>query len=253
MEQKPRDIVCMILRVIYSRDVKFNESEFGIEKELPDRELQADQLETNYVEFNVRRPVRERRAPDRFGEWVTVASEDVVEPTTVREALSGPNAEQCREAMQHEINSLQEHDVLEFTELLKGRKAVGCNWVFKIKRNADGSVERFKARLVAQGFSQRYGVDYDETFSPVVRFESIRTVVVLAVQRGLKLHQMDVISAFLNRELEDEVYMKQPEGFEVKGKERLVCKLNKSLYGLKQSSRCWNSILDEHLKSIGFA
>ncbi len=254
-------------RVIYSRDVKFNESEFGIEKELPDRELQADQLinlelsndddnveedETNYVEFNVRQPVRERRAPDRFGEWVTVASEDVVEPTTVREALSGPNAEQWREAMQHEIDSLQEHDVLELTELPKGRKAVGCKWVFKIKRNADGSVERYKARLVAQGFSQRYGVDYDETFSPVVRFESIRTVVALAVQRGLKLHQMDVISAFLNGELEDEVYMKQPEGFAVKGKERLVCKLNKSLYGLKQSSRCWNSMLDEHLKSIGF-
>ena len=94
-------------------------------------------------------------------------------------------------------------------------------------------------------------MDYDETFSPVVRFESIRTVVALAVQRGLKLHQMDVISAFLNGELEDEVYMKQPEGFAVRGKERLVCKLNKSLYGLKQSSRCWNSILDEHLKSNG--
>ncbi len=119
---------------------------------------------------------------------------------------------------------------MELTELPKGRKAVGCKWVFKITRNADGSVEIYRARLVAQGFSQRYGVDYDETFSPVVRFESIRTVVALAVQRGLKLHQMDVISAFLNGELEDEVYMKQPEGFVVKGKERLVCKLNKSLY-----------------------
>ena len=144
---------------------------------------------------------------------VTVASGDVVEPTTVREALSGPNAEQWREAMQHVIDSLQEHDVLELTEHdvleLKGRKAVGCKWVFKIKRNADGSVERFKARLVAQGFSQSYGVDYDETFSPVVRFQSTRTVVALAVQRGLKLHQMDVISAFLNGELEDELYMKQ--------------------------------------------
>ncbi len=118
-------------RVIYIRDVKFNESEFGIEKELPDRELQADQLislelsndNDNVEEIYVRQPVRERRAPDRFGEWVTVASEDVVEPTTVRETQSGPNAEQWREAMQHEIDSLQEHDVLELTELPKRRKS----------------------------------------------------------------------------------------------------------------------------------
>ena len=154
--------------------------------------------------------------------------------------------------MQQEIDSLQEHDVYELTELPKGRRAVGCKWVYKVKHKADGSIDRHKARLVAQGFSQRHGVDYDETFSPVVRFESIRTVVALSVQKGLKLHQMDVTAAFLNGELEDEVYMKQPEEFEVKGKEHLVCKLSKSLYGLKQSSRCWNSILDEHLKSIGF-
>ena len=256
------------LRVIYSRDVKFNESEFGIEKELPGNEFQADKHVTlelsndndvvveddqaDNAEINERQPVRERRAPDRFGEWVTIASKDVVEPTTISEALCGPNAERWHEAMQQEMDSLQEHDVWELTELPKDRKAVGCKWVFKVKHNADGSIERHKARLVAQGFSQRYGVDYDETFSPVVRFESIRTVIALSVQRGLKLHQMDVTAAFLNGELEDEVYMKQPEGFEVKGKEHLVCKLNKSLYGLKQSSRCWNSVLDEHLKSIGF-
>ena len=192
----------------------------------------------------MRQPVKERRAPDRFGKWVTLASEDVVEPTTVREALSGPIAEQWHEDMQHEIDSLQEHDVLELTELPKERKAVGCKWVFKIKRNAEGSVERYKVRLVAQGFFQRYGVDYDETFFPVVRFESIRAVVALAVQRGLKLHKMDVISAFLNGELEDEVYMKQPEGFAVKGKERLVSKLNKSFYSnsLGVGTPYWMSI-----------
>ena len=253
-------------RVMYSRDVKFNESEFGFEKN-PDNEVQADKRvtlelssekeeseedEVNNVEFNVPPPAREKRAPDRFGEWVTMASEDIVEPTTVSEALHSPHSEQWREAMQQEIDSLQEHDVYELTELPRGRRAVGCKWVFKIKHNADGSIERYKARLVAQGYSQRYGVDYDETFSPVVRFESIRTVIALSVQRGLKLHQIDVTSAFLNGELEDEVYMKQPEGFEVEGKEDLVYKLNKSLYGLKQSSRCWNSVLDEHLKSIGF-
>ncbi|CAB4023016.1 Hypothetical predicted protein, partial [Paramuricea clavata] len=142
------------------------------------------------AEINERQPVRERRAPDRFGEWVTIASTDVVEPTT--------------------------HDV---RELPKDQKAVGCKWVFKVKHNADGSIERHKARLVAQCFSQRYGVDYDETFSPVVRFESIRTVIALSVQKGLKLHQVDVTAAFLNGELEDEVYVKQSEGLEVKGKQ----------------------------------
>ena len=206
-------------RVMYSRDVKFNESEFGFEKN-PDNEVQADKRVTlelssekeeseedqvDNVEFNVRPPARERRAPDRFGEWVTMASKDAVEPATVSEALHGPHSEQWREAMQEEIDSLQEHDVYELTELPRGRKAVGCKWVFKIKHKADGSVERYKARLVAQGYSQRYGIDYDETFSPVVRFESIRTVVALSVQRGLKLHQIDVTSAFLNGELEDEV------------------------------------------------
>ena len=124
--------------------------------------------------------------------------------------------------------------------------------MFKIKHNADGSIERYKARLVTQGYSQRYGGDYDEMFSPVVRFESIQTVIALSIQMGFKLHQIDVTSAFLNGELKDEVYMKHPEAFKVKDKEDLVCKLSKSLYGLKQSSRCWNSVLDEHLKSIGF-
>ena len=251
---------------MYSRDLQFNESEFGFEKN-PDNEVQADKRVTlelssekeeseedqvDNVKFHVRPPARERRAPDRFGEWVTMASKDTVEPATISEPLHGPHSEQWREAMQEEIDLLQERDVYQLTKLPRGRKAVGCKWVFKIKHNADGTVERYKARLVAQGYSQRYGIDYDKTPSPVVRFESIRTVVALSVQKGLKLHQLDVTSAFLNGELEDEVYMKQPEGFEVEGKEDLVYKLNKSLYGLKQSSRCWNSVLDEHLKSTGF-
>ena len=148
MEQKQRDIVCTILssRVMYSRDIKFNESEFGFEKN-PDNEVQADKRvalelssekkeseedQVDNVEFNVRPPARERRAPDRFGEWVTMASKDIVEPATVSEALHGPHSEQWREAMQEEIDSLQENDVYELTELPRGRKAVGCKWVFKI-------------------------------------------------------------------------------------------------------------------------
>ena len=137
-------------------------------------------------------------------------------------------------------------------ELPAGRKTVGCKWVFKEKVGADGNVDRYKARLVAQGFSQQYGLDYDETFSPVVRTESVHTLIALATQKNLLLNQMDVTTAFLNGILEEEVYMKQPEGFVVKGKEKMVCRLNKSIYGLKQSPRCWNAVLHEHLCKIGF-
>ena len=117
------------------------------------------------------------------------------------------------------MKSLYANKVWTLVELPKDRKAVGSKWVYKTKKSANGVVERHKARLVAQGFSQKYGQDYDEIFSPVVRFESLREwlYIALAVQNGLKLHQMDVTTAFLNGEFKEEVYMKRPEGHVVKG------------------------------------
>ena len=150
------------------------------------------------------------------------------------------------------MTSLQDNDVWELVESPQNRKPVGSKWVFKAKTDADGHVERYKARLVAQGFSQKFGTDYDETFSSVARLESVRALIALSVQQSLKLHQVDVTTAFLNGELEEEVYMKQPEGFVVLGKEHLVCKLKKSIYGLKQSPRCWNTALHNQLKKMGF-
>ena len=155
--------------------------------------------------------------------------------------------------MDKEMESLRKNDVWELVELPKDRKAVGSKWVFKLKTDTNGYVERHKARLVAQGFSQKRSLDYDETFSPVIRFESLRTVIALAVQNGLELYQMDITTAFLNGELHEEVYMRQPEGFVTKGQEHLVCKLKRSIYGLKQSPRCWNSALNCQLKAMGFA
>ena len=114
-------------------------------------------------------------------------------------------------------------------------------------------MERYKARLVAQGFSQKYGIDYDETFSPVVRFESIRTIIALAASFKLKLNQMDIKTAFLNGELKEDIYMQQPEGFVVKESGKLVCRLKRSIYGLNQLARCWNTELDYCLKEIGFS
>ena len=124
--------------------------------------------------------------------------------------------------------------------------------MFKKKHDADGNVERFKARLVSQGYNQKFGADYNETFSPVVRFESVRTMIALAAEQNLELHQIDVTTAFLNGELKETIYMKQPEGFLTEGKENLVCELKHSIYGLKQSPRCWNETVDKFLKELDF-
>ena len=155
-------------------------------------------------------------------------------------------------AMSSEMDSLHDNDVWDLVELPKGQKVVGSKWVFKLKRNEDGSVERCKARLVAQGYSQEKGLNYDETFSPVVKSESIRSVIALASKNDLKMHQLDVTMAFLNGELEEEVYVEQTEGFAVEGQEHLVCKLNRSLYGLKQSPRCWNQTLHTQVIVMAF-
>ena len=121
-----------------------------------------------------------------------------------------------------------------------------------MKYGSDGRVERFKGRLVAKGFAQKYGIDYDETFSPVVRFSSIWALLAYAVQNDTLIHQMDVVTAFLNGKLDEEIYMQQPDGYVKPGREHDVCKLKKSLYGLKQSPWCWNKALQEYLESIYF-
>lgn len=142
---------------------------------------------------------------------------------------------------------LKKHGTWELTDLPKGRKAVKSKWVFKHK--ADG---RFRARLVAKGFTQVHGVDYDETFSPVARFETLRFLLALAAQEDWEIHGMDVKPAFLHGDLDEEIYMEQPEGFVVPGMEDKVARLLKALYGLKQASRAWNTQIDAILKELGF-
>ena len=122
-----------------------------------------------------------------------------------------------------------------------------------MKQNADGSIERYKARLVAKGFSQKEGIDYTETFAPVAKFCSIRALLALAAQQDMEIHQMDVKTAFLNGDIDVDIYMKQPQGYVIKGKEDYVCKLHKSLYGLKQAGRAWYQKIDNVLvHTLGF-
>ena len=132
----------------------------------------------------------------------------------------------------------------------EGKNLIDCKWVYKVKRRADGSIDRYKARLVAKGFKQRYGIDYEDTFSPVVKIATVRLVLSVAVSRGWCLRQLDVQNAFLHGVLEEEVYMKQPPGFEKDP--RMVCKLDKAIYGFKQAPQAWYSRLSSKLLDLGF-
>ena len=221
-------------------------------KDTDHEDIQEELPNDNTAEPTLRRSGRERQPPDFNGIEANTAGELQNEPASIKDVLQSTKRDKWMNAMEQEMKSLKENEVWELVELPKDRKMVGCKWVYKLKCGPDGLIERYKARLVAQGFSQKYRTDYDETFCPVVRLESLRTMISLAVQHGLKLHQVDVTTAFLNGKLEEEVYMRQPEGFVAKGQERLVCKLKKSIYGLKQSPRCWNAVLDDQLKDMGF-
>lgn len=173
-------------------------------------------------------------------------------PVTVDEAMKRGDADCWKKSMVAEYNALISNETWDLVDLPIDRRPIQSKWVFNIKRDKDGNVERYKARLVAKGCSQRYGVDYTETFSPVVRYSSIRLLFALAVEYDLYMHQMDVATAYLNGTLSEEVYMVQPEKFVDKRNPKKVCKLKKALYGLKQSGREWNCKLDNVLKAIGF-
>ena len=128
---------------------------------------------------------------------------------------------------------MERNQVWELVDLLSGRRAIGNKWVLKVKRKSDGSIDKYKVRLVAKGYTQKAGIDYEETFSPVVRVASIRLILSITAHLDLELYQMNVKTAFLNGELYEEIYMDQLVGFEVKGQERKVCRLKHSIYGLK--------------------
>ena len=154
--------------------------------------------------------------------------------------------------MKEELKSMAENNVWDLVELPEGSKRVGCKWVFKTKRDSNGNIERFKARLVAKGYTQKDGIDYKETFSPVSKKDSLRIIMALVAQYDLELHQMDVKTTFLNGDIEEEIYMDQPEGFSMEGKDHMVCKLKKSIYGLKQASRQWYLKFNDTITSFSF-
>jgi hypothetical protein len=155
------------------------------------------------------------------------------DPTSFEEAMRSDNSSKWLEAMEDEIKSISTNKVWDLEPIPKGAKTVGCKWVYKTKHDSQGNIERFKARLVAKGFTQREGIDYNETFSLVSCKDSFKIIMTLVAHYNLELHQMDVKMTFLNGDLEENVYMAQPKGFVMEGKEQMGCRLKKSIYGLK--------------------
>jgi hypothetical protein len=170
-------------------------------------------------------------------------------PAGVQEALSNPKWTQ---AIKEEMEALLKNDTWTLVPLLEGKKAVGCKWVFSIKHKADGSIERYKARLVAKGYTQTYGVAYQETFSPVAKLSTVRILLSLAANLDWPLHQFDVKNAFLHGDLEEEVYMDLPPGYTASTETKFVCKLQRALYGLKQSPRAWFGRFSMAMQKYGF-
>lgn len=173
------------------------------------------------------------------------------EPRSFAEAMRRPDADKWFDAANLEIQQLLDNGTWEVVQLPPGRKAIGCRWVFKVKRNADGTIERYKGRLVAKGFSQRPGFEYTETFAPTAKWAALRAVLAIAAYEDLELESVDISTAFLNGNIDTDVYMQQPEGFE-QGEPDWVLKLRKAIYGLKQASRMWHIVLDKALREMGF-
>ena len=174
------------------------------------------------------------------------------EPTSYKEAMSSLEARFWKEAINSEIESILQNNTWEIVELPPGSKAIGCTWVFKKKLKLYGSIDKYKVRLVAKGFTQKKGIDYFDIYSPVFRITTIKILIALASIHNLVIHQIDVKTVFLNGDLDEEIYMEQPEGFIVKGQEHKVCKLVKSLYGLKQAPKQWHEKFDKVVLEYGF-
>ncbi|KAH9740957.1 hypothetical protein KPL70_002426 [Citrus sinensis] len=270
-------------KIVISRDVIFVEDQLqmkdgddGIVKEKSETvpvcvennpedsdssEATPEHEEQEPVEFEtpeVRRSTRERRLLAWYSEYVIeinvaycLLTEDE-EPSTFHEALNNLDVALWMTTMQEEIEALHNNKTWELIPLPHGRKAIRNKWVYKIKRDGDNQVERYCARLVVKGYAQKEGIDFNEIFSPVVRLTTIRIVLAMCATFDIHLEQLDVKTAFLHGELEEEIYMLQLEGSAETGKENLVCRLNKSLYGLKQALRCWYKRFDSFIMSLGY-
>jgi hypothetical protein len=204
----------------------------------------------------LRKSVREIRIPERYTPYdfhsnfsLSIIDDD---PRTVSEEVDSKDGNLWKKAIDEEMTSLDKNEDLDLVELSTGRKTIGNKWVFKNKLNVEGKVEKYKYWLVAMGYSQVEGIDFGEIFSHVANSTYIIFRLFFVASFDFKVEQMDVKTTFLHGDMEEENYMKQPEGFLVKGKKELVCKMKKSLYSLKQSPRMWYKKIDTYTLVPGF-
>lgn len=267
-------------KIIRSRDVVFNEKcmykqrEDVGSSEKDDREyispedhdvqgLESIQPQEEPVEVqepvqipivpDLRRSSRQRREPVRLNLLCEgqVLYTDSGEPECYQEAVRNGASIKWEKAMQEEMSSLEINNTWDLVRKPEDKRVLQNKWVYRIKHEVGGS-KRYKARLVVKGFRQKQGIDYNEIFSPVVKMTSIRVILSLVAVQDMFLEQLDVKTAFLHGDLEEEIYMSQPEGFEVKDKERMVCRLKRSLYGLKQAPRQWYLKFDQFMQKNNF-
>ena len=188
----------------------------------------ADTRRSSRVKYPVDRLRYDGFSAHHYAYMVKILEEP--EPTCFKEAVGKKNWEA---AMDEEMAALDANHTWELMPLPHDKKAIGCKWVYKVKHNADGSVSRYKARLVAKGYAQTYGIDYDKTFSLVARMAIVRVVIAMVATKEWSLHQMDVKNAFLHGDLQEELYIIQPESYQDDAQPHFVCRLRKALYGLK--------------------
>ncbi|GJZ88807.1 putative RNA-directed DNA polymerase [Tanacetum coccineum] len=258
-------------RLVRSQDVVFEEDQtLKDNNEEHDKEHGADDVDAHeqpnldedvHPELPVpdippflllRRSTRDHYPSTRYSAHEYVLLTDGGEPECYAEAMEDEHKKEWFEAVEAEMNSLHENNTFELVKLPKGKRALKNKWVYKLKTKEHTSRPRYKARLVVKGFSQKRGIDFDEIFSPVVKMGSIRVVLCLAASLDLEVEQMDVNISFIHGDQEKEIYMEQPEGYQVKGKEDYVCRLQKSLYGLKQALRQWYKKFESVIGKQGY-
>lgn len=222
-----------------------------------DNDKNQDQEDQDNVGEDIRET--ERRYPKRnrsskkFSDYFLFqATCEPSDPKNLTEVLKRDDHDKWKEAMRAELHSMAKNKVWTLVDPPENQKIVKNKWVFRTKRNTMGEIVKYKARLVAKGFTQEYGVDYYETFSPVVRHSSIRLLIALSAELNLNIDHLDVDTAFLNGELSEKIYMYQPEGFIDSNNKEKVCLLKRAIYGLKQSSRVWNKKVENVLEKLGF-
>jgi hypothetical protein len=247
--------------IMESRDATFFENEFPMKNTPSDTShdtiiphehklsIPIDHAEDLHVHIPeeddtivTRKSKRQRVTKSFDNDFVVYLVEDT--PTTISETYFSPDADLWKEAVRSEMEYIMSNGTWEVVDRPYGCQAIGCKWIFKKKRRPDGTIERYKAGLVAKGYTQKEGEDFFDTYSPVARLTTIRTLIAVEASYGLIIHQMDVKTTFLNGELDEEIFMDQLEGFIVDGQENKVCRLIKSLYGLKQAPKqCMKSLI----------